>query len=195
MHCNGSSTLVNKGRNVITLCGCDTIKINVMKFPSTQPCTDSNYRGQHAPAERVALARSLCDARGTQLTTLRRQVLELLWESGRPMGAYELIEALKLRNSRPVGPPTVYRTLEFLMEQGFVSKIESRNAYVPCAHPERHHDCLFFICSNCGASAESDDPRVEQLLAEDAAALGFRVTRRVVEVQGTCRSCAEAGPA
>ena len=105
-----------------------------MTLPSIQPrpCTDSNCRGQHAPAERVALAMSLCDARGAQLTTLRRQVLELLWESGRPTGAYELIEALKLRNSRPVGPPTIYRALEFLMSQRFVLKIESRNV---CGRP------------------------------------------------------------
>ena len=168
-----------------------------MKLQSTkpQPCTDSNCRGPHVPAERVALAKSLCDARGAQLTTLRRHVLELLWDSGRPMGAYELIEALKLRDSRPVGPPTVYRALEFLMSQRLVSKIESRNAYVPCAHPERHHDCLFFICSNCGVSMESEDPRVAQLLAEDAADLGFQVTRRVVEVEGTCKCCIEAAPA
>lgn len=157
-----------------------------------RPCTDSNCRGQHAPAERVALAMSLCGARGAQLTTLRRQILELLWESGRPTGAYELIEALKLRDSRPVGPPTVYRALEFLMSQGLVSKIESRNAYVPCMHPERRHDCLFFICSNCGASVELENPRVAQLLVEDAAVLGFRVTRPVVEVEGTCASCIAA---
>ena len=168
-----------------------------MTFPSTQPrpCTEPNCRRQHEPAERVALAMSLCSARGVQLTGLRRQVLELLRESGRPTGTYELIEALKLRGSRPVGPPTVYRALEFLMSQGLVSKIESRNAYVPCAHLERRHDCLFFICSDCGASAELEDLRVEQLLAEDAAVLGYRVTRRVVEVEGTCVSCIAAGAA
>ena len=162
-----------------------------MAFLSAQPrpCTDPNCRGQHAPAERVALAMSLCGARGVQLTTLRRQILELLWESGQPTGAYELIEALKLRNSRPVGPPTIYRALEFLMSQGFVSKIECHNAYVPCVHPERHQDCLFFICGDCGASVELEDPRIEQLLAENAADLGYRVTRRVVEVEGTCASC------
>ena len=113
----------------------------------------------------------------------------------RPTGAYELIEALKLRNSRPVGPPTVYRALEFLMSQRFILEIENRNACVSCAHPERRHDCLFFICSNCRVSAESEDPRIEQLLAEDAAVLGFRVTRRVVEVEGTCSSCIADGPA
>ncbi len=168
-----------------------------MAFLSVQPrpCTDPNCRGQHAPAERVALAMSLCGARGVQLTTLRRQILELLWESGQPTGAYELIEVLKLRNSRPVGPPTVYRALEFLMSQGFVSKIESHNAYVPCAHPERRQDCLFFICGDCGASVELADPRIEQLLAKMAADLGYRVTRRVVEVEGTCASCAAASAA
>ena len=160
-----------------------------------RPCADSDCHGQHAPAERVALAMSLCSARGVQLTELRRRILELLWESGRPTGAYDLIEALKLRDSRPVGPPTVYRALEFLMSQGLVSKIESRNAYVPCAHPERRHDSLFFICNDCGASAELEDLRVEQLLAENAAILGYRVTRRVVEVEGTCASCIAAGAA
>ena len=160
-----------------------------------RPCADPNCRGQHAPAERVALAMSLCSARGAQLTELRRQILELLWESGRPTGAYELIEALKQRDSRSVGPPTVYRALEFLMSQGLVAKIESRNAYVPCIHPERQHDCLFFICSNCGASAELEDPRVGRLISENAALLGFRPTRQVVEVEGICARCIAADAA
>ena len=158
-----------------------------------RPCTDTNCRGQHAPAERVALAMSLCSTRGVQLTELRRQILELLWESGRPTGAYELIEALKDRGSRPVGPPTVYRALEFLMAQGLASKIESRNAYVPCVHPERGHDCLFLICSNCGASAELEDPRLDRLISENAALIGFRPKRRVIEVEGVCATCIADG--
>ena len=80
-----------------------------------RPCTDPDCRGQHATRERVALAVSICEGRGVQMTALRRRVLELLWGSGRPTGAYELIEAVKLRDSRPVAPPTVYRALHFLM--------------------------------------------------------------------------------
>ena len=160
-----------------------------------RPSTDSNCRGQHAPAERAALAMSFCSTCGVQLTELRRQILELLWESGRPTGAYELIEVLKLRTSRLVGPPTVYRALEFLMSQRLVSKIERRNAYAPCAHPDRRDDCLFFICSDCEASTELEDLRVEQLLAEDATVLGYRVMRRFAEVEDTCASYATAGAA
>lgn len=154
-----------------------------------RPCADPTCRGEHAPAERVALAMSLCSARGAHLTELRRQILELLWESGRPTGAYDLIEALKHRTSRSVGPPTVYRALEFLIAQGLVSRIESRNAYVPCTHPERRQDCLFFICGSCGTSVEVENRRIAELLIEDADVLGFRMTRPVIEVEGTCARC------
>ena len=132
-----------------------------------RPCTDLDCRGRHSARERVALAVSICEGRGVQMTEQRRRVLELLWASGRPTGAYELIEAVTRRDSRPVGPPTVYRALEFLMAQGLVSRIESLNAYVPCVHPERDHDCLFFICRDCRTSVEFENPRIAALLAEE----------------------------
>ncbi|WP_082168622.1 Fur family transcriptional regulator [Mycolicibacterium chlorophenolicum] len=154
-----------------------------------RPCTDPDCGAKHTLGERVALAISLCDARGVRLTPVRRTVLELLWEAARPMGAYELIEALRSRDSRPVGPPTVYRALEFLMAQGLATRIESRNAYVPRVHPDRPSRLVFFICCDCGGSTEFSDPRIEALLAQDAAALRYRVMRRVVEVEGTCANC------
>ena len=168
-----------------------------MTKPATRPrpCTDPDWHGRHSPGERVALAVSICEGRGVQMTGMRRRVLELLWASGGPTSAYQLIEAIKLRDSRPVGPPTVYRALEFLMAQGFVSRIESLKSYVPCVHPERDHDCLFFICNGCRASVEIEDPRIGKLLAEDAAGFGFVATRRTVEVEGMCARCTEADAA
>ncbi|MEM7251493.1 MAG: Fur family transcriptional regulator [Pseudomonadota bacterium] len=160
----------------------------------SRPGTEPDGPEPHQPAERIALAASLCGSRGVQLTALRRQILELLWESRGPVGAYELMDALTVRTARAVGPPTVYRALEFLIAQGLVTKIETRNAFAPCAHPERRHDCLFFLCDECGASVELEDPWVEQRLAEDAGHFGFRVTRRVVEVAGTCRDCVTDPP-
>ena len=157
-----------------------------------RPCIDTNCHGEHEPAERVALAASLCDERGLHFTKLRRQILELLWENDHPMGAYELIDALTLKISRPVGPPTVYRALEFLMSEGFASKIESLNAFVPCVHPERRNDCLFFICNTCGASTELEDQRFERLISEKAEQIGFHAARRVIEVEGTCTTCVDA---
>ena len=159
------------------------------------PCKDVHCLGQHEAAERIEMAAQLCDSRGVNLTAVRRRVLELLWAGERPMGAYEIIDLLTRESSRPVAPPTVYRALDFLMAENLVSKIESRNAYVPCAHPERRHDCLFFVCRNCGSSAELEDSEIKHLLWKAATALGFSPVRQMVEVEGTCRRCAGADDA
>ncbi len=156
---------------------------------SPQPCADPDCRGQRDPDERLALAVSICGSRGARLTKMRLLTLKLLLENRGPRGAYELAEALKLRGAHSVRPPTVYRALDFLMEQGLVSKIESRNAYIPCAHPERRHICIFFICGSCEESVELEDQRLERLISEDATLLEFSVARRVVEVEGTCKHC------
>jgi Fur family zinc uptake transcriptional regulator len=158
-----------------------------------QPCNDPECRGPHRPAERVALAESLCSARGVRLTALRRRVLELLWEFGRPTKAYELIAALKCGGSRRVSPPTVYRVLDFLIEERLVSRIESRNAFVPCMHPERRYDCIHLICKTCGSSVDLESSTVQQLLTESGSAFGFSISKRIVEVEGTCAGCIKPG--
>ena len=160
-----------------------------MKLLRPKPCNDSKCRTKHLPGERVALAIDLCNARGVKLTLIRRQVLELLWEIGHPCSAYKLIDALKPKVSRLVGPPTVYRALDFLIKQGLVAKIESKSVFFPCIHPERETDFLIFICSNCGSMEELENPNVENLLAEQATALGFNAAKRTIEVEGECRLC------
>ena len=141
------------------------------------------------------MAAFLCAARGAQFAELRRRMLELLWEGDRPMGAYELMEASAPDVTRRVAPTTVYQALEFLMPLGLVAKIESRNAYVPFPHAERHHDCLFFICNICRASAELEDQRLEHLIKEGASRIAFHALRPVVDVEGTCSTCASADAA
>ena len=161
---------------------------------STQPkpCADPNCRGQHD-------IRTVGDGYNTlrrawrAIHKLRRRILELLWEGNRPMGAYELIEVFTQDVSRRVAPQTVYRALEFLTSQGLVARIESRNAYVPLTHPERDQDCLFFICNTCGTTEELEDRRLENLILETASQIGFRASRRVIEVEGTCTACSDAG--
>ncbi len=160
-----------------------------------QACTDPDCRGHHDASERLALAVRLCRDRGVRLTPARRQVLELLWRAARPLGAYDLIDALSAESGKAVAPPTVYRALGFLIAQGLVTKIESLNSYAACVHPERRHNCLFFLCQACGAVRELDDPRIEALLREGAAKLGYRAERHMVEVTGVCNACGSGGAA
>ncbi len=92
--------------------------------------------------------------RAQKFTPIRRQVLQALLSSHRPLGAYEVIDELAKSMPRPA-PITVYRALDFLMENGLVHRIESRNAYLACAHD---HDAAamvaFLICERCGSVGE-----------------------------------------
>lgn len=136
----------------------------------------------------LAAAQALCAAKGSRLTTLRRQVLELVWHSHQPVGAYDVLDDLARRRGR-VAPPTVYRALEFLLAHGLVHRIESLNAYVGCADPGQRHQTQFLICTACGTAAELDDPGINIALAQAAAALGFAGTRAIVEMAGQCPDC------
>jgi Fur family zinc uptake transcriptional regulator len=144
-------------------------------------------------ADALAAAEALCASRGAHLTELRRRVLEMVWTSHKPIGAYDVLERLSRERGR-VAPPTVYRALDFLLEQDLVHRIESLNAYVGCARPGKIHNSQFLICGECGAAAELHDPNIDSAILQRAQAVGFEVTHRTVEVQGLCPSCQkEAG--
>ncbi|WP_020592128.1 Fur family transcriptional regulator [Kiloniella laminariae] len=136
----------------------------------------------------MKVADKLCLSRSVRLTPARRRVLELIWESHHPVGAYDVLSKLS-QESGKTAPPTVYRALEFLMEQGLIHRIESLNAYVGCAHPAEEHAGLFLICTDCGCAAEVHDEAIDQAIVTKAATLGFRPEQRTLEVRGTCPDC------
>ena len=140
-------------------------------------------------------ADAVCRERGLPFTAPRRSVLEILLKQGRPIGAYDVLRQMQRRVGHRVAPPTVYRALDFLAEQGFISKIQSKSLFVPCAHADHPHACVFFICEACGSTIEVENRSVEELFAADANALGFRVGKPVVEIQGTCSKCLASAPA
>ena len=135
-------------------------------------------------------AEASCAQNGAQLTTLRREVLALILHAQKPVTAYQLLDQLKPIRKSAV-PPTIYRTLEFLLENKLIHKIEGLNAFMPCAEADHDHaDAQFLICKTCGAAAEIEDQGVSDALAKAAARHGFTPTRAVVEVDGLCSACA-----
>lgn len=133
-------------------------------------------------------AEALCRERGVRLTDQRRIVLQLLCVADKPLSAYEILDRMRGDVKNPA-PPTVYRALDFLLEQGLVHKLESLHAFVGCAHPDHPHASQFLICDDCGDVAEVEDPSVAKSLKAAGKAIGFRSKRPVVEVLGTCAQC------
>jgi Fur family zinc uptake transcriptional regulator len=140
-------------------------------------------------ADALQHAERICAKRSQKFTPIRRQVLEALLSNHRPLGAYEIIEELAKSKPRPA-PITVYRALDFLMENGLVHRIESRNAFIACAHD---HDeaamVAFLICERCGLVGEVPAASVAHSLNASVRSTGFAPRMSIVEVTGVCTHC------
>lgn len=133
-------------------------------------------------------AEQQCQQRGVRFTPIRRRVLEMIALADGGLKAYDLLDKLAVEHAS-ARPPTVYRALDFLIEQGLVHRIESLNAYVACPCPEHAHGFQLLICRLCGRVEELHLDDVNAQLASRARGLGFRVERQTIELLGTCEGC------
>jgi Fur family zinc uptake transcriptional regulator len=141
-------------------------------------------------------AETICEHRGANLTELRRQVLGMILDAASPTGAYELLDRLR-QTRRGAAPPTVYRTLDFLLEQGLIHRLERLSAFVGCVagctadlDGDNHtHAAQFLICRTCGRVVEMQDPDVAEVLARVAKDAGFSISNATIEAEGLCSTC------
>ncbi|MBT3395616.1 MAG: transcriptional repressor [Alphaproteobacteria bacterium] len=159
---------------------------------SNTPASNANRDHDHdhgkCVAEALASAERVCEAQGARLTPQRRQVLELIWRSHVPVGAYEILDAMR-DGGRRADPPTVYRALEFLAGLGLIHRISTRNAFIGCSHPMSEHRAQVLLCDGCGQATEIEIGTIAQGLTDGAADLGFAIADQTVEASGLCRSC------
>jgi Fur family zinc uptake transcriptional regulator len=138
--------------------------------------------------EALGIAESLCVVRGVQLTLIRHQVLELIWDSHKAVKAYELLDRIKpLQNAAK--PATIYRALDFLIEQGLIHRVESLNAFVGCSCSGHQHEQLLLICKRCNEVEERPAPKVMETLSEEFSQAGFVAYSKAIEAHGLCVKC------
>ena len=148
-----------------------------------------DVHGHHNVDQRLADAESLCASTGARLTPLRKEVLELILSASGPVGAYDLLAKLKSGLERPAAPPTVYRTLDFLLEKGLIHRLTSINAYIPCCHPREGHQAAFLICTECKSVTEASAQGLLQQLATLSASDNFTAHHSIFEISGVCQQC------
>ena len=122
---------------------------------------------------------------------LERIALDVLARADGPVGAYDVLAAL--RTVRPsAAAPTAYRTLTRLIEKGLVHRLESLNAYVACCAEHDGSAPLFSICDDCGTVGELAAPAVASQLAAAVGREGFEAEKQVIELHGRCAQCRTA---
>lgn len=142
----------------------------------------------HCRGDVLAHAEALIAEKGLRLTPVRKRTLEILLESHRALGAYDVLNRLAAEGYGNQ-PPVAYRALDFLVEQGLAHRIRRLNGFTACMNPGAAHAPAFLICRLCDAVAEAPAAPVRAALDEAAAALGFCIERSNIEALGLCPAC------
>ena len=146
---------------------------------------------QACTTKAIKIAEDHCIKHKLKFTPIRRKVLEILLEEHRAIGAYAILEKLRL-DGFSSQPPVAYRALDFLVEHGFSHKIERLNAFVACSHPGASHTPAFMICRQCDAVAETESEVSDSELSKIAKSSGFKIEQTVIEAEGVCHICTDS---
>ncbi len=119
---------------------------------------------------------------------IQADVLAALRRQAKPLSAYEILARLNRRNGK-LAPPTIYRALSSLIEQGRVHRIESINAFVACQNVGHAHASVLSICDDCGAVEEHHDDALLNSLSTLTGRSGFHPSHHIIEVHGRCTDC------
>jgi Fur family zinc uptake transcriptional regulator len=157
-----------------------------------RPPSATHDRGHPAQAEETPLraALTLCRDEGIVLTPGRRRILEILAREGRPLGAYDLIDRVAALTGKRPAPISIYRALDFLLENSLAHRLASRNAYFACGHGHaRETPIAFLICESCGSVVEAESGALRGSLKALASEAQFSPRAQVMEVTGLCKAC------
>jgi len=162
----------------------------MMKPPIPSDVCIAPHHHVHDADEFVRAVEQACRTRGLRLTPIRAYVLGLIAKAGKPLKAYDLLD--QVRDGGGPGaaaPPTVYRSLDFLLANGFIHKLESVNAFTACRHPTLPHSAPFLICDRCHTAIELEDEDIAAQLEARALEQGFVPQAQTLEVHGVCAKC------
>ena len=163
--------------------------IPFQKSGDENPAFNNQHNHQDCISSALDKAQALCRSKNSRLTPVRKRVLELIWQSHKPLGAYQILSELAADGFNSA-PPTVYRALDFLLEHGLLHRIASLNAFIGCSNPDHIHHGYFLICRSCGSTQEIEAGNLSTCLRKNASAAGFLIESETVELSGLCPLCA-----
>lgn len=137
-----------------------------------------------------------CKANEQRLTQKRKLILSALLISEKALSAYEIIDYCKQTFSVKLPAMSVYRILEFLVEQGLVQKLEIANRFIACEQNQFSEDCLiqqYQYCIKCKQvkPIKIDKTLIEQLKMQLSNA-GLNLTDPQLELSCICENCKQA---
>jgi len=123
------------------------------------------------------------------LTKNRHEVFDLLKHNHSAMSAYDILDELHLRDPK-WKPATVYRALNYLIEEKLIHRIESQQKYISCTHQHTKDEKHFLVCDQCHLVVEQNlNAKALALFENLAQTQGFQLRTPYLEFRGICRAC------
>ena len=138
-------------------------------------------------------AEQSCRETGSQLTQKRKNVLQSLLNTSTPLSAYEVADNYRATFRESIPIMSVYRMLDFLMQENLVHKISSTKKYIACSHiacDHKHETPQFLICEQCHNVREiSVKKSIIEALQESVSSIGFTLNSPQLDLHGVCAEC------
>jgi len=155
---------------------------------TAMPSPSPSLISRPSVADGLKRAEMLCLQHGKRFTPIRRKVLEILLKQGRSVKAYDLLD--KIRHEQPnAAPPTVYRALDFLFEEGLIHRLDAINAWSACHDAGGTPNHVLIICTQCGVVTELEDAKLSRELAQKIKDAGFVPDHQETELRALCSRC------
>lgn len=152
-------------------------------------CTEHQHIDESTIEQKLQMVKTTCENQGIRFTSLRAQVYRLILQAGKPIGAYDLLAKLQQKSDKTLAPPTVYRSLDFLLDNGFIHQLNSTKAFFACCQPDGQHVAAFLICQECGDVQEFSHQPIDTMLVNVAEQANFAIKSSVIELSGICQKC------
>ena len=113
--------------------------------------------------------------------------LNIIKKSKKSLTAYEILD--KFQKIKKVQPMTIYRSLNYLINEGTIHKANHNKSYFPCNHFNKiKHNTFIAICKKCGDSEELQSdlflPILKKIKLKKYEFILFDL-----EISTVCRSC------
>jgi Fe2+ or Zn2+ uptake regulation protein len=127
-------------------------------------------------------------AQGFRMTPQRMAILHVLHHADGHLSPNEVYERAS-HDVPGLTEPTVYRTLEFLAENGLACSTHTAGGHLTyeLAREDHHH----LVCRKCGAEFHIEHATLEKLYAELETSSGYRFIDSHVTFFGLCPECQE----
>lgn len=148
-----------------------------------------NHNHKECSKRVIKNAKEICYEDSLNLTPIRKKVLEIISANHKPVRAYDILYKLKDEGFSDK-PPTVYRALNFLIQNKMAHKLNTINAYIACFNDKAEEVPCFLICEKCQDIEEFQDNDIMKAVVNISKYKNINIKNVNLEIGFICEECA-----